>query len=318
MKFPTRPLLAALVATLAAALVAGCASRSVDVRPLPSDPGAFAAWPCDAIDDETERVQQRAADVAYAVDTRAGNNLIALSVGTALFWPALFAMRPDGPDAQELAALKGRHDALRAAARAKDCPAADTLPPARAAALPIAPGDRLVYEERRAGGMQILGLTVVALRRGETEFLYDRGPGSVPQRWRQDAAGNVQVAPQLNVVSWTRLLRRDLRLGDALAGALRVPALGPHDARVRAQVIAIGPQQLDGRSFDAATLELFGELPGGDEHAAQDNRFEGVMVVDRASGVLLRLELSSAQPELALRRRLMRIEPPASLRALRP
>lgn len=33
------------------------------------------------------------------------------------------------------------------------------------------------------------------------------------------------------------------------------------------------------------------------------------MVVDRKSGVLLRLELRSANPEFALRRTLLRIEP---------
>jgi hypothetical protein len=38
-------------------------------------------------------------------------------------------------------------------------------------------------------------------------------------------------------------------------------------------------------------------------------RVDGVMVVDRKSGVLLRLELHSANPEFQLRRTLVRIEP---------
>ena len=38
-----------------------------------------------------------------AVDERAGNNILALGVGVAVFWPALFAMRPAGLEAAELA-----------------------------------------------------------------------------------------------------------------------------------------------------------------------------------------------------------------------
>ena len=36
------------------------------------------------------------------------------------------------------------------------------------------------------------------------------------------------------------------------------------------------------------------------------------MVVDRKSGVLLRLELNSGNPDFSLRRTLQRIEPPAT------
>ncbi|MBE0546506.1 MAG: hypothetical protein IH627_02370, partial [Rubrivivax sp.] len=110
-----RPLATAL---LAAALLGGCATRAVDVRPEPADPADFAGWPCSRIDDELDLVQQRAADVAYAVDERAGNNILALGVGVTVFWPALLAMRPAGLEAADLARLKGRYEALRAASQA--------------------------------------------------------------------------------------------------------------------------------------------------------------------------------------------------------
>jgi hypothetical protein len=41
------------------------------------------------------------------------------------------------------------------------------------------------------------------------------------------------------------------------------------------------------------------------------------MVVDRKSGVLLRLELRSGNPDFALRRTLVRIEPPLAASAPR-
>ena len=69
-------------------LLAACASRSVEVAPKPTDPAAYVTWDCDRLHDEIDAVQFRAADVAYAVDARAGNNLIALGLGVTVFWPA--------------------------------------------------------------------------------------------------------------------------------------------------------------------------------------------------------------------------------------
>jgi hypothetical protein len=302
------PLSRSVLCALAIPLLAGCATRSADVKPQPASAADFAGWPCDALADETERVQQRAADVAYAVDTVVGNNLIVLSIGTTVFWPALLAMRPDGPDAAELARLKGRYEALQAAALQRQCPpVSEMLPPARAAALPVGLGERLVYEERlaRGGPGREIGLKLQALKRGELDFLLDRGPGSRPSLWRQDAAGNAMSLQPEHLVSWTHLLHRELALGDVLAGELHGPHTHEQPARVRGQVIAVGPLPLFGRHFDAATIELFGDVPNG----PGSTRVDGVMVVDRASGVLLRLELRSGHPEYAFKRKLVRIEP---------
>jgi hypothetical protein len=65
-----------------------------------------------------------------------------------------------------------------------------------------------------------------------------------------------------------------------------------------------------GRPFDAAVVELFGDVPQvSPVQNGGSTRVDGVMVVDRKSGVLLRLELHSANPEFQLRRTLVRIEP---------
>jgi hypothetical protein len=288
-------------------LIAGCASRSVDVKPLPANPADFAAWDCSRIDDELDSVQQHAADVAYAVDERAGNNIIALGVGVTIFWPAILAMRPDGLDAQELAGLKGRYEALRTAERAKGCPPpAPDLAPERAAALPVAVGERLVYEDR-AGGRppsQEWTLRLTALRREEFEFRLERGGTSLP--WRQDRAGNVTAAPD-GALWWPRLLHRDMVLGQVLAGEIDIAGDPMLHARVRGQVVAVGPQMLAGRHFDVAVIDLFGDAMDGD----RSTRLEGAIVVDRTSGVLLRLELRSAMPAFDLQRRLSRVERPA-------
>jgi hypothetical protein len=291
-------LMAALTVTMA-----GCASRAVDVRALPTSAEDFAAWPCPRIDEELDTVQQRAADLAYSVDERAGNNILALGIGAAVFWPALLAMRGDGPEAADLARLKGRFEALNEAARRAACPArADTLSPERVAALPVVVGERLVYEQRQSARhpARETVLQLVATRRAELEYRLEAETGGT---WVQDLNGNVLRAPD-GQLQWPHFLRGELSLGQVLAGDMQLVGDPFARARLRGQVVAVGPQALAGRRFDVAVIELFGDAPRGEA----STRVDGALVVDRRSGVLLRLDLRSAEASFSLQRRLVRIE----------
>jgi hypothetical protein len=293
-----------LAALVAAALVAGCATRAVDVKPLPADPADFAEWACVRIHDEMDSVQQQAVDLSWTVDERAGQHVVALGVGLMVFWPALLAMRPDGADAEALARLKGRFEALQTAAQRAGCPPRPTqMPPERVAAMPVLPGEQLVYEDRASarGPLRERSLAMVALRRDEIEFRTD--VAGITAVWIQDLAGNVLEAPPGTLV-WRRLLKREMALGDVLAGDIAVSGDSELRARVRGQVVALGPQSIGGRAFDAAVIELFGDVPVGET----STRLEGAIVVDRGSGLLLRLDLRSAQPRFQLQRRLVRVE----------
>ena len=287
----------------------GCATRSADVVPEPTDPARYVGWDCERLYDESDRVQLKAADVAYAVDERLGNNMIALSLGVTVFWPALLAMRPDGIEAQELSTLKGSFEALRVAAQRRDCPPPpEAMTAARAASLPLHAGERFVYEERagRRAPAKELGLRVLALKRDHVEFAPDLAGEALPGTWSQDLAGNTRADSRAPLVSWRRLLKPDLQLGQVLTGELYSAdprAVGP--AHVRGQVVAQGVQEIAGRSFDVAVIELFGDAPLDDGGSA---RLSGVMAVDRTSGLLLRLELSCSNPYFAMRRRLTRVE----------
>jgi hypothetical protein len=294
--------LAFAAACVAALGCVACATRSGEVKAVPANAAEFARWSCARIDDESGAVQRLAAERAWDVDERAGNNVVALGMGLTVFWPALLALRPAGPQAEDLARLKGRHEALREAAARKGCPllGAD-LPPERAAALPVALGDRLVYEERtsRRRPAQESGWVVAALKRDQVE--YTGAGGSV---FRHDHSGNVlEGAP--GTLAWPRLLRVELALGQVIAGEIVVVGDPLERARVRGQVVAIGPQQIASRHFDVVVVELFGDVP----LAAGYTRLDGALVVDRASGVLLRLDLRSAQAPFRLMRRLARVEP---------
>ena len=287
-----------------AALAGGCATRSADVRPAPTDPLQFATWGCDRIEAEIDRVQQRAADLAWAVDERAGTNILALGLGVTVFWPALLALRPDGPDAAELSRLKGRDGALRTAAAARGCSLDPAAPSAsRAAALPVRLGERLVYEERRDLRQPALPwvLTVTGVRRNEIEYRLQAQAAEGP--WLQDFAGNVLAAPR-GSLTWPRLLRGEMALGQLVAGEMVLDSDTGARARLRGQVVALGPHAVGERRFDAAVVELFGDTARGDAAT----RVDGALVVDRHSGVLLRLDLRSADAGFRLQRRLMRVE----------
>jgi len=281
--------------------------------PEPTDPARYAAWDCERIYNESDRVQLEAADKAYLVDERLGSNIIALSVGVTVFWPALIAMRPDGVEAHELAALKGKFEALQEAAHRRDCPPPPEMMSAeRAASLPLRAGERFVYEERagRRATAKELGMRVIALKRDHVEFAPDLAGQALPGVWLQDLAGNTRSEGSAPLISWRRLLKPDLQLGQVLVGEVysaNPAGMGP--ARVRGQVVAQGVQQVVGRSFDVAVIELFGDAPTDDGGFA---RLSGVMAVDRASGLLLRLELSCSNPDFAMRRRLTRVESAAS------
>lgn len=301
---------------LAVLLLGGCATRSGDVRPLPANPAEFAVWSCNRIDEELGTVQQRAADVAYAVDQRAGNNILALSIGVTLFWPAILAMRSDGPEAAELARLKGRDEALRVAARGNACPAPEAEQnSSRLAGLPVVLGERMVFEDRISPRLPAAewSLELKAVRRAELDFTLRRSaaPGSEAagggsgDLWQQDLAGNVTVAPT-GALHWPRLLRSQLELGQVLSGDIAIMGDPLERARLRGQVMAVGLQIVGGRRFDAAVIELFGDAPSGNAYTA----VSGAIVIDRPSGLLLRLDLTSSNPAFSLQRRLVRLELP--------
>ncbi|MBL8328079.1 MAG: hypothetical protein JNJ71_04440 [Rubrivivax sp.] len=301
-------------------LMMGCALRSADVAPLRADPQEFAGWACERIDDEADHVQRQAARVAYAFDERAGGNVVALGLGLTVFWPVLLTMRPQGPDATVLAALKGRHEALQEARRSKSCPGQPGSLPARwAAQLPVAVGDRLVYEQRATPRSEPLrvALRVADIRRDEIELApwSERTPPTEPASpaslWLNDLSGNLKQAPLPPV--WPALLREQLELGRVVSGELRDPGDARQWARVRGQVVAVGPQSLAGQEFNVAVVELFGDAHQGDTSA----RLDGVLVLDRGSGLTLRLDLFSSVSAFNLQRRLVRLErvaraPPAA------
>jgi hypothetical protein len=256
-----------------------------------------------------DAVQRDAARMAYALDERAGSNIVAIGVGLVVFWPALLAMRSTESHAQQLAALKGEHAALLQAATAKGC---DLQAPSDLATWPVSPGDTLVYEDgpdpitqaSRRHTLVLSGIDRQTLRLSGVAFGGHPAVADLSASWVMDRLGNLMQAGQGPV--WPQLLREPLDLGGVVAGVM-ADALDPRQqARLRGQVVAIGPQRIAERDFDVAVIELFGD--------AQDDgishRLEGALAVDRRTGLLLRMDLHSRHPSFQLQRRLLRITAP--------
>lgn len=288
------------------ALLPACALRSTDVPAATVSPGEFGGWTCDRIDAELDRVQRHATQVAYAFDERAGANVVAMGVGAMVFWPALLAMRTNGEDRELLAQLKGRYEALRAAHRARPCDSAAATPP-EGRAWPVAVGQRLVYEQRSLGegrGAAADKPREIILRLddlGRATLSLTDASDAAARTWQFDRRGNLLQATIGPL--WPQLVRTDLELGVVLAGDMVDAQDASVRARLRGQVVALGPQRVAGHSFDAVVIDLFGDVQDGQT----STRMDGVLVVDRATGLLLRLDLYGQHPAFRLQRRLVRV-----------
>ena len=328
----SRPLFAALC--LSGLTLMGCAGPGAS-GPSPTSASAsagdFARWTCAQIADEIEQLQRRAATVAFAPGNYAGQGVLALGSGLNLYWPAILATRPSGIEARDPQALKARYDSLHSAATPPRCQLApqawsgsstpasgDAATSATAAAVPAMapmpqPGDRYFYEDRRnvRSAAQEWSLLAQQVSGNQTTYLGSGlGLGATPSAmpvlagtWVLDTAGNVAAAPD-GSLWWPQLLRSALMLGQVTAGDIMLAGDPLARARMRGQIIAVGQQTVAGQRFDAAVLELFGDAPIGNAYT----RVEGVIVVDRATGTLLRLDLRSAHPAFNLQRRLLRLQ----------
>lgn len=106
---------------VAAVLTAGCAKGTKDIKAQYVSPLEYKDYDCEQVAAEMRRVSRRVSELGGNVDKTAQGDKVAMGVGMVLFWPALFFLDGDTPEAQEYARLKGEHDALQEAAIQKKC-----------------------------------------------------------------------------------------------------------------------------------------------------------------------------------------------------
>ena len=102
-------------------LLAACASNTSEIAASYVSPIEYEGYSCKQLSSEISRVTRRANQVAHDVNKNAEGDSIAMGAGLILFWPALFFIDGDTPQAQEYAELKGRFNALEDAIVKKNC-----------------------------------------------------------------------------------------------------------------------------------------------------------------------------------------------------
>tara|TARA_Y100000031_G_C8254041_1_gene402243 strand:- start:36166 stop:36597 length:432 start_codon:yes stop_codon:yes gene_type:complete len=110
-----------ILLSLSIILLSACADHTHEIPAAYVSPLQYQDFSCKQIGAEMERVSRRANQVAYEVNENADGDATAMGLGLVLFWPALFFIDGDSPQAQEYARLKGEFDALEQIAIQKNC-----------------------------------------------------------------------------------------------------------------------------------------------------------------------------------------------------
>jgi hypothetical protein len=111
-----------IVGACAAALfLSACATSAGNVHASYVSPDRYQDYSCDAIHAQLKEVADKVQLIAAREDRDHKRDVVAVTVGAIVFWPALF-MLAGGSHASELADLKGQYEALSDEATRKHCP----------------------------------------------------------------------------------------------------------------------------------------------------------------------------------------------------
>ena len=99
----------------------GCADAAKDIPTQYVSPLTYENYNCKQIGGELERVSRRVGELATQMDKRASKDTTKMTIGLILFWPTLFFVDGNGPEAAEYGRLKGEHEALEKVSNQKEC-----------------------------------------------------------------------------------------------------------------------------------------------------------------------------------------------------
>lgn len=108
-------------AVMAGLTLAACAKSSNELTTSYVSPMMYKDFSCEQIEMEMMQVNHRVHELAGSIDKNASGDKVAMGVGLVLFWPALFFIDGDTPQAQEYSRLRGEFEALEKAGVRKNC-----------------------------------------------------------------------------------------------------------------------------------------------------------------------------------------------------
>ncbi|MDX1711678.1 MAG: hypothetical protein R3316_11150 [Rhodovibrionaceae bacterium] len=107
---------------LCCAAVAGCASHADSIEASYVSQSQYADMSCEQLLKERQGVRDEVRRVAGLQDENADADVVLMSVGLILFWPALFGLAATKDREDELGRLKGQYEAIEDTLDEKDCP----------------------------------------------------------------------------------------------------------------------------------------------------------------------------------------------------
>ena len=110
-----------IITALIVLILAGCSTPPNKISAEYVSPSKYAALSCQQIAAETSVVETRASTMYARLQKDRNKDNTAMAIGLVLFWPALFFVDGDSPDAQTYARLKGTVEALYEASVQKGC-----------------------------------------------------------------------------------------------------------------------------------------------------------------------------------------------------
>ena len=106
---------------LTVASLAACAKHTNEIPSQYISPMQYNGYSCKQLQAEMQIVSRRVSELGGQVDKTASDDSAQMAVGLVLFWPALFFLDGDTPQAVEYGRLKGEFDALEKASIQKNC-----------------------------------------------------------------------------------------------------------------------------------------------------------------------------------------------------
>ncbi len=102
-------------------LSVGCATPANEIPAQSVSEYQYKNYECNQISNEAQRLINRANELAIQINEQASDDGTATAIGLILFWPALFFIDGDGPEALEYGRIKGEYEALKKVSIRKDC-----------------------------------------------------------------------------------------------------------------------------------------------------------------------------------------------------
>ncbi len=98
----------------------GCATAAKNINAAYVSPETYLGYDCEQLDREISNVDSKVEELSSSQDSAAFKETVALLVCPMVLWPALYLVM-DGDKSDELAQLKGEHEALTSCAVEKQC-----------------------------------------------------------------------------------------------------------------------------------------------------------------------------------------------------